>query len=144
MSTRAQRRQAIAVAIGAAFPGSPVFADPVTNLLQGTQTADLAFALSRGVRSLDPSVEMGAVIQNMSELWEVYFVIPRASSTATSEDRADAVFELLQDTLAPRTGFVPGGTGASEMELKEEDVWTRDAQAGSIYYAIYENDFWEG
>ena len=38
----------------------------------------------------------------------------------------------------------PAGAGASDMELKEEDVWTRDAQAGSIYYAIYENDFWEG
>ena len=144
MSTRAQRRQAIATAIGAAFAGSQVFADPITNLLQSAQASALTFALSRGVRSLEPSVEMGAVIQNMTELWEVYFLIPRTSNTATSEDRADAVFELLQDTLAPRGGFIPGGAGASDMELKEEDVWTRDAQAGSIYYAIYQNDFWEG
>lgn len=143
MTTRAQRRQAIANAISVAFPGSPVYADPFTNLLQNANVPVLAFALSRGVRSLDPSVEMGAVRQDMRELWEIYFLIPRGSSTAISEDQADAVFELLQATLAPATGFHPTAD-SSVMEIKEEDVWTRDAQAGPIYYAVYENEFWRG
>jgi len=142
VSTRAERRKGIATAIGTAF-AAPVYADPVKTLLEATSLSTMAFAISRGVRSLDPSEEMGAVRQAMRELWEIYFLIPRTSTTVLTEDRADAVFELLQNTLAPTDGFKPT-TDCGPLELKEEDVWFRDAFSGTIYYAIYGNDFWEG
>lgn len=142
MSTRKQRRRSIATQILTAYPGKQVFADPFASLLQNENASDLTFALSRGVRSADPSAEMGAVHQEKHEPWEVYFLIPGHDPVA-SEDLADEVFEALQGALAPVGGFKPGGDSGA-LELREEDVWVRDAKAGVIYYAIYTNEFWEG
>ena len=136
------------MAISGAFStlkGGPpkVYADPFRNLLQNEDPGGLCFALSRGIRTLEPSAEMGAVRQNMREVWLIFFLLPRTASMSSTEDQADAVFETLQATLAPTIGFRPTADCAP-LELQEEDVWARDAVAGTIYYATFENDFWEG
>jgi hypothetical protein len=142
MSTRKQRRRSVGAQILTAYPGKQVFADPYASLLQNESASALTFALSRGVRSADPSAEMGAVHQEKHELWEIYFLIPGHDLVAT-EDLADDVFEALQAALAPAAGFKPAGD-AAPLELRDEDVWTREAKVGTIYYAIYANEFWEG
>jgi hypothetical protein len=148
VSTRLQRRQAIAGAIATAFTsttqGAPkVYADPFKDLLMNETPGGLCFALARGMRTAEPSEEMGAIHQNLVEEWLVYFLIPRTDSTADTEVQADAIFELLQTTLAPSGGWKPA-TDAAPLELQSESVLDRDAVGGTIYFAIYANDYWAG
>lgn len=135
MSTRQTRREAIISKIQAALPAALVISDPDSDRLANEQGNKLLIAITRGIRDGQETAELNAVRQEFREDYYIFFLVPGKEMKAAIENAADAVFEALQNSLAPAAGYRIA-TDVDFLNLESEDFVGRVA-GGFLYSAVY-------